>query len=367
MRVGLLHQDINRCSGREAVTISMMKCLKKLGFRIFLLCGKKVNKASIVSHFGVNVDIDKEFVFPIWTRKIQTYIEFILPSIAKPVCDVIINPYTSDLLPWVDVTYVHYPKPLLLDPKSRESKFWDYNYKLYLSLERTLSFRLAHKLVLANSFFTAEATRKQFGVNPVVIYPPVDLKKSVNSKSEISKKNLVLTISQFSSGKKLENIPLMAKNINANFVILGSMYDEAYYRRVRRLIKNYDLGDRVTTITNAPFRVKMELLQKAKVYLHTMPFEHFGISIVEGMGAGCIPVVHDSGGPKEYVPREWRYNDVEDAVQKIKEALCSWSPPVAQGMKTIAYQFREERFQNEFSTTLRSYLMEKRSQKLRAT
>jgi glycosyltransferase involved in cell wall biosynthesis len=359
MRVGLMHQNINRCSGREAVTISMMKCLKELNFKIFLLCGKKTNNDSILAHFGRNIEIDEELVLPIWTRKIQTYFEFILPSIMKPFCDVIINPYTSDLLPWVDVTYIHYPKPLLLYQKAVEHSSWDYNYKLYQSLERALRFRASHKLFLANSFFTAQATRKQFGVNPVVIYPPVDLKNSGGLKSDINKKNLVLTISQFSPGKELEKIPSMARNIDANFVILGSMYDEASYRRVRRLIKNYDLKDRVTTITNAPFRVKMELLQKAKVYLHTMPFEHFGISIVEGMGAGCIPVVHDSGGPKEYVPREWRYNGVEDAVQKIKQALHSWSPSVAQSMKTIAYQFREERFQNEFSTTLRSYLMKK--------
>ena len=28
-----------------------------------------------------------------------------------------------------------------------------------------------------------------------------------------------------------------------------------------------------------------------------MPFEHFGISVVEAMSAGCVPVVNQSGGP----------------------------------------------------------------------
>ncbi|MCK4483161.1 glycosyltransferase, partial [Candidatus Bathyarchaeota archaeon] len=38
-------------------------------------------------------------------------------------------------------------------------------------------------------------------------------------------------------------------------------------------------------------------LLRAKVYLHIMPYDHFGISVVEGMASGCVPVVHRSGGP----------------------------------------------------------------------
>ena len=41
----------------------------------------------------------------------------------------------------------------------------------------------------------------------------------------------------------------------------------------------------------------MRSIVEAKVYLHTMPYEHFGISIVEAMAAGLVPVVPRSGGP----------------------------------------------------------------------
>jgi glycosyltransferase involved in cell wall biosynthesis len=136
---------------------------------------------------------------------------------------------------------------------------------------------------------------------------------------------------------------------------------EASYRRVCRLIKKYGVEDKVTAIVNSPNNqeVKMGLLRKAKVFLHTSLFEPFGISIVEGMGAGCIPVVHDSGGPREFVPHNWRYKNVEEAVQKINQALCSWSPSMAKDMMSIAYLFERKRFQNEFSEILKSYLPKK--------
>jgi len=291
----------------------------------------------------------------------QTYFEFFLPFIAKPLCDILINPHTNDLLPWVDVTYIHYPKQTLLRQKMRKHKPWNYYYKPYETVERSLATRTSNSLVITNSFFTANVISQQIGIKPVVIYPPVFLKNLEISKLT-TRKNIILTISRFSPEKNLEQIPLVASKVDANFVILGSMSDVTSYRRVCRLIKKYDVEDKVTIILNSPnnLRVKMELLQKAKVYFHTMPFEPFGISIVEGMKAGCIPVVHDSGGPKEFVPQRWRYKDTEDAVQKIKEALDSWSTLIAKNMETIAYKFREEKFIGDFSGTLDSYMKEKR-------
>ena len=42
----------------------------------------------------------------------------------------------------------------------------------------------------------------------------------------------------------------------------------------------------------------MDLFARAKVGLHTMKEEHFGISIVEMMTAGLITIAHASGGPR---------------------------------------------------------------------
>jgi glycosyltransferase involved in cell wall biosynthesis len=68
------------------------------------------------------------------------------------------------------------------------------------------------------------------------------------------------------------------------------------------------------------------LRTKSKIYLHLMPYEHFGISIVEAMASGCVPIVHKSGGPwYDILERKeiygYAYSSVIEATTKIKMLL----------------------------------------------
>ncbi|MGD0644267.1 MAG: glycosyltransferase [Candidatus Bathyarchaeia archaeon] len=360
MRAGLIYRNISRIpGGAELVAASMLNSLKRSGFKTFLLSGKKFDADSFMRNFKTSVPIDQELILPFWFQNVETYLEFVLPWFGKPFCDVLIDAYDSAVLPWVDVTYFHFPRTYLLDKRGQKSKAWRYYYKPYQLLEHVLSSHASGKLFLANSRYTADLVKKQLGLNPIVLYPPVDVEKLIDSKSYLNKRNLVLTISRFSSEKNLEEIPFVAKRVKADFVIMGSIDEPAVYRRLLGLIRDNGVEYKVKLILNAPLNTKIELLQKAKVYFHPMHSEHFGISIIEGMAAGCIPVVQDSGGPKEFVPDKWRYKDSEKAIQKIQEALDSWRPSIAQEMKTFAYKFRKERFENEFLEELNSYLSEK--------
>ncbi len=49
---------------------------------------------------------------------------------------------------------------------------------------------------------------------------------------------------------------------------------------------------------NKPRDKILSLFKLAKVAIHTMREEHFGISIVEMMSAGLIVIAHASAGPK---------------------------------------------------------------------
>jgi len=68
-------------------------------------------------------------------------------------------------------------------------------------------------------------------------------------------------------------------------------------RKLQTLVKTLHVEDQVKLLTNVPIDKFLEVLSRAKVYLHVMPYDHFGISVVEAMASGCVPVVHRSGGP----------------------------------------------------------------------
>jgi glycosyltransferase involved in cell wall biosynthesis len=58
-----------------------------------------------------------------------------------------------------------------------------------------------------------------------------------------------------------------------------------------------------------------------------MEGEHFGIAPVEGLASGCVTLVHNSGGMKEFIPEEFRwqqYADLKEKIAKYNEKEESW-------------------------------------------
>ena len=111
-----------------------------------------------------------------------------------------------------------------------------------------------YELFLANSEFTKYWTKKYLNKEAKILYPPVDIDK-------------------FKSGRK--------KNI----------------------------------ILNLPFEGLKKLYSAAKIYWHAtgfgedtranpIAFEHFGITVVEAMAAGVVPIVFNGGGLTETVSKE---------------------------------------------------------------
>jgi glycosyltransferase involved in cell wall biosynthesis len=62
-------------------------------------------------------------------------------------------------------------------------------------------------------------------------------------------------------------------------------------------------------------------MEKSKVYFHPRAGEHFGMSIVEAMSAGLVPIVPDIGGQTEFVPSKYQYKTLEQAVQITSSAF----------------------------------------------
>ncbi|MEM1831030.1 MAG: glycosyltransferase [Desulfurococcaceae archaeon] len=157
------------------------------------------------------------------------------------------------------------------------------------------------KIVLTNSSFTKEVicnTSPQLCKKTFILYPPITVKPldpAHFSQTLHQRKPIVVTISRFSREKKLETLFEVARlTPEAKFVLIGSLRDKAYYKELNEEVKR--IGN-VEIHPNASASRVLEIMRKSMIYLHTMPYEHFGIAIVEAMSQGLVPVVHRSGGP----------------------------------------------------------------------
>ena len=219
------------------------------------------------------------------------------------------------------VAYVHYPENLwrLEGGSAGRKRFWKLFYlPVTLSLRRQVS---RTDLLFCNSEYTRKAIMAKWGRTAQVIYPPVD----VEGFTPAPKEKFVVTVGRFVSTKNYELILEVARIMpQIKFIIVGRKpKNDEYYEKIKE-----SKPSNLLLLANLPYAEMISLLGRAKVYLHTMVGEHFGISVVEAMAAGCIPIVHDSGGTKEAIGNfGYIYNDTNECVKCINTALNSKVEP----------------------------------------
>jgi glycosyltransferase involved in cell wall biosynthesis len=176
--------------------------------------------------------------------------------------------------------------------------------------------RLAtYEVLTANSQYTATWCRKLWDIEPAVLYPPVDVTFPRSGKTRS-----IVTVGRFTrtGHAKRQDFLLGAFSrlagacADASFTAVGSLSpypdDVAYFHDLELEAK----GLPVRLLSNASRAVVVEALTDAMVYWHAAGYgepidehpermEHFGISTVEAMAAGCVPVVINRGGQPEIV------------------------------------------------------------------
>lgn len=181
------------------------------------------------------------------------------------------------------------------------------------SLPNLLKSRLYTFVV--NSRFTKSFIDREFFVNSRVVYPPVDTRSFIPAKKE----KIILYVGRFSNLTQSKGHQLLVnvfrdiykklpgwKLILAGGVSVG--LDDLYMRQLRETSR----GLPVTIITDPKFSDLTALFSRASIFWSASGFgfdenksptkvEHFGISVVEAMSAGAVPIVTNLGGFKEIV------------------------------------------------------------------
>lgn len=205
-----------------------------------------------------------------------------------------------------------------------------------------------YSCVLTNSEYTTEWTHVRWGIRAhAVLYPPVAMSAPV-----AAKERLILSVARFEAGgsKKqhalvhaFERLLREHPEASAGWRLVlagGSIDDNPYRERVQRLVNG----------SSAPIELRLnlgageirDLYARASIFWHACGLgeddphliEHFGMTTVEAMQNGCVPIVFDGGGLREIVEHGrsgYRFSTAKELVERTATALGSEAALLATG------------------------------------
>ena len=372
LRTILVHHSLDTFGGAERVAIATMEALHEMGFKIDLVTIKKPQVNILEKMFSTNLEVENiRWVLPYHANyKKSIYSQLVMQLLTIPLvlgkkADLIINTQADFPLPYIKrkiplISYVHFPYiPYVRSvrdypPRYQQSLLW----KLYFAPYNVLSglitllliFTLKRSFVITNSEFSKKAIERIIPeVHPIIVRPPVDTKMFASALSSTCRENKILVIGRIAPEKQLEKAIEVCRllHVDAKMVIVGSFDPSArtldYLKKLELMIEKYGLNKRIKILTNISRDELKEQMMTAKVYLHTKYDEHFGISIVEAISAGLIPIVPAHGGPVEFIPKRYHYRTLIEAAELIKKYIdVPQSERLA--ISKIADRFSKERF-----------------------
>ena len=171
--------------------------------------------------------------------------------------------------------------------------------------------------IWAISKFTQRWIKTYWQRESILLYPPVDVEKF----SPAPKKNQILSVGRFFAGshnkKHLEMVKAFKEMVDGGLkdwelhLVGGSTpgdIHQDYLENVKSEAAHYP----IFIHPDLPHLDMLKLYNESAIYWHAsgygedetrdpVKFEHFGITTVEGMAAGCVPVVIGKGGQPEIV------------------------------------------------------------------
>lgn len=168
-------------------------------------------------------------------------------------------------------------------------------------------------LIIYNSKFTKQFADKNWPIKSEIIYPPIDVDKI----KPLNKRKYILSVGRFFGyleDKKQKVLIKVFKELFESGQLEGwSLHlvgaagdgDRNYLGNLQDLAK----GLSVKFYPNLEYDNLIKLYGESSIYWHAAGFgeddpvkmEHFGISTVEAMAGGCVPVVIEKGGQREIV------------------------------------------------------------------
>ncbi len=175
------------------------------------------------------------------------------------------------------------------------------------------------KKIIVNSKFTKEHIDKTFAKKSTVLYPPVSIQRKYDPQKKTKK---ILNVGRFGinqAGSSFKKQDILADTFlkmcdsgvtgwKLVFVMSVMDRDKDAFEDFKKKYTDYP----ITFLINPSNDILWDEYESASIYWHASGFgedlqkypdraEHFGISTVEAMGIGAVPVVVAQGGQTEII------------------------------------------------------------------
>lgn len=229
------------------------------------------------------------------------------------------------------------------------------------SIVTALKMNTIHHVICYSAYVKAFIDTS-FGVNAKIIAPSVAMAKEKVHEKE----NLIVSVGRFTRGKNTKKQDIMidafkklqASNKGWKLLLIGSHLptDTSYVEELKQRAKGYP----ITIQSNVSYEELTKAYQKAKIYWHAAGYgedlvkhpenaEHFGITTVEAMRKGVVPIVIAAGGQKEIVTDGYNgylWHTIDELIVKTKEVMThrSVAEKLAERARQTADRYTPEVF-----------------------
>jgi glycosyltransferase involved in cell wall biosynthesis len=215
-----------------------------------------------------------------------------------------------------------------------------------------------------NSNYTADLFLQAHGDLLPVVYPPVDTSRFHFTPGDLPARDTLTFFSRIVDYKRPQMLLELARQHREyRCVIMGGVpvHRRDYFNALQAQARQMGL-DQVEFIANPDDAQVRAVLARTRFYIFPARNEHFGMTTVEAIAAGCIPFVHDSGGQREIVPDPRLRFDAEDFNQRFR-ALAGLEDSALRAIRRDLVehiqQFSEESFNRKMLAFLHHSLSDR--------
>jgi len=366
MKILLVHPRLSVKGGGERVAIHSILAATKAGHEVSLL-SEEFDESSFEDFYdcpGLFDKVDRSYYpafRPVLGPRVLLYQRLIYhwrwirKAVSRDSFDMVLSTQDIGYVPSTHapvVQYCYFPE-YFSHLQTGESPMWRLYYRPASTYYQNRVRRVG--TLLSVSDFTRGLVAKKWERDSKTVYPPCPVEAFSELSNAQPRENLVVTIGRIVPEKRFHLFVELARIVpKTRFVAIGSLSDEtsAYYERLKRTAP-----DNISFVLS-PLRKVRNILGRAMAYVHCAENEHFGITIVEAMAAGCVPIVHDSGGPREIVTSDvgFRWSSLSAAAGQI--VMLGENDRLRRELSAAssvrAGRYRPEVFESEITRVLRT-------------